>query len=767
MDNQARNLRHTSWLCLALGLLTLAVYLPLLTHDFLGYDDQQYVTENPHVQAGLTWHGLAWAFQGSHASNWHPLTWLSHMLDCQLYGLKPAGHHLTSLLLHVANTLLLFLALQRMTGAVWRSVLVAALFAWHPLHVESVAWVAERKDVLSAFFWMLTLHGYLQYAAKPGTARYLATLGLFALGLMSKPMIVTLPFVLLLLDFWPLRRTAPARLLANHKGAETSRFQPAPLKRLLAEKIPFLALTALACGVTLWAQQQGSSIASTQQLPLSRRLPHALVAYAHYLTAMLVPRHLSVYYPYPTATPMTEIVAAGMLLAFVSFLALRFARRWPHLPVGWFWYLGTLVPVIGLVQVGDQAWADRYGYLPLIGLFIPLVWGGFALAGDKIAARAIAIALGLALLTATSFQLRHWQNTQTLFEHATQVTRSNYLAATLLGSLRDKEGKLDEAMAFYALALRYKPDYSEAHFFLGHALEQQGKSAEAMAEYTAALRLNPQFEQAHILLGMGLARNQDYDAAAAHYQAALQTNPESAAAQNNLAKLLHTQGRLDEAIEHYTAALRIDPKLAQAHNNLGIVLLQKGRMAEGTAQLKEALQLNPDDLESQFNLAQALNQQGQGSEAAELFSKIARARPDDPNLHYQFGLALAQQQKTQQAMSQYAHALLLQPDFPDALNQLSWILATDPHPEFRNGAEAVRMAERACALTGQKQPLLLVTLAATYAEAGRFPEAIATIQTAQGLASSDGQKELALKCSSMLNSFQGNQPCRETAAPAR
>ena len=806
MKNQTRTWPRRGLICLFLGLITLAVFAPSLTHDFLVYDDQVYVTENPHVQAGLTWQGVGWAFRSSAASNWHPVTWLSHMLDCQLYGLKPAGHHLTNVLLHAANTLLLFLVLSRMTGAVWRSACVAALFAWHPLHVESVAWVAERKDLLGAFFWMLTLWAYARYAEVQGlkskvqsreaevqsqegapspshhvsrithhaSRYYILSLFFFALGLMSKPMVVTLPLVLLLLDYWPLGRCAGCGVRSGEPGGPEAQRTPTGWTRLVAEKIPFLALSAICCALTVWAQQGSYSVVSTAGLPLSRRIPHALVAYAHYLDAMVVPRHLAAHYPYPTATFAAAIAGAGIVLVLLSLLAARFARRRPYLVVGWLWYLGTLVPVIGLVQVGDQAWADRYTYLPLIGVFLAIVWGVGDLAQEKWlggadrtrSARAVvggvAVAVGLGLLAGTCLQLRYWRNTRSLFEHAAQVTPRNGRAITVLGSLLAKEGKLPEAMRLYVEALRYKPDNPEAHFFLGNAFEQQGKLGEAVAEYTQALWFRPLREKTHLALGVALAKQKNYEEAAGHYRAALALNPESAIAHNNLARLLHTQGRLDEAIEHYSAALKLDSKLAQAHNNLGVVLIQQGRLAEGAAQLQEAVRLNPSDAESQYNLALALNQQENWKEAAAIFARLAPTRPNDPKLHCEFGLALAQLGQTREAMSHYARALRFQPDFPEALERLAWIAATDPRPEYRNGTEAVNLAQRACELTEPKQPRSLATLAAAYAEAGRFPEAISTAEQALDLAASAGQKQKGINYGSLLDAVKSGKPWRES-----
>ena len=727
-----------------LALVTLAVYLPALHHGFVEYDDQQYVTDNPRVQAGLSWTGLVWAF-GFHAGNWHPLAWLSHMADCQFYGARAGGHHLTSILLHIASTLLLFSVLNRMTNAMWRSAAVAALFAWHPLHVESVAWVAERKDVLCAFFWMLTLWLYVRHAARPSIARYLFALGSFVLCLMAKPMGVTLPFVLLLLDYWPLGRVTG------------DGWRVASVRRLVVEKIPFLALSAIACVLTLRAQEL--AIVSTAGLPVSQRVAHALVAYNHYLVAMFVPQNLAVYYPYQIHLPTLTIACAIIVLGLTTLLALNMRCR-PWLMVGWLWYLGTLVPVIGLVQVGDQAWADRYTYLPLIGLFVAIVWFACEIIKSLLVLQCASVIVAAGLIAATSAQLGYWQNTRSLFEHTDKVTPKNYMAITILGSLLAKEHKYDEAMGYYRTALRYSPGFPEAHFFLGNALDEQGKLDEAVAEYQKSLWFRPTQEQTHIFMGIALAKQKKYDEAMAHYNAALKLNPDSAVAQNNLARLLHTLGKLDAAVEHYHAALEIDPKLALAHNNLGILLIQKGKLTEGAVQLREAMRLDPTNSETRLNLAFALNQQQQWPEAADLFSKIVRGDLPDPKAHYEFAVALAHLKRAREAMSQYASALLMQPDFPDALDGLAWILSADANPDFRNGPEAVKMSERACELTGRNDPAKLKTLAAAYAETGQFEAAIKTVQTAKDLAAKASRQQLVNECSLMLEHFQRSEPWR-------
>ena len=729
-----------------LALVTLALYLPACQHAFVEYDDQQYVTDNPRVQAGLTWSGFVWSF-GFHAGNWHPLAWLSHMLDCQVYGANAGGHHLTSVLLHIASTLLLFLAMQRMTHSVWRSAAVAALFAWHPLHVESVAWVAERKDVLCAFFWMLTLWFHARYAEKPDRTRYLITLGSFACCLMAKPMAVTLPFVLLLLDYWPLNRI------------RNSEFGIRNSLPLLVEKIPFFALSAIGCALTLRAQQ--IAIVSTAGLSISQRIPHVLVAYDHYFWGIFSPHSLAVYYPYVINLRLASVIFSLIVLAVISALAVINYRQRPYVIVGWFWFLGTLVPVIGLVQVGDQAWADRYTYLPLIGLFIAIVWIAADFIKNTAFLTTLAIATVVALLASTTLQLSYWKNTWTLFDHANRVTHENYMAVTVLASQLAKQGKLDEAMALYRTALSYKPTFPEAHFFLGNAFDQAGRPDEAVAEYKKALWFKPTQEQTHIFLAIVLAKQKKYEEAITNYEAALVLNPDSAVTHNNLARIYHTQGRLDDAVEHYNAALKINPRLALAHNNLGILLLQKNDLAAGTAQLREALRLNPTNAETMFNLALALNQKQQWSEAAVLFAKTISASTTDPKAHYEFAAALAHVQKSREAISEYAAALLIQPDYPEALDGLAWILSTNPQTNIRNGAEAVKIARRACELTGNQNLEKLKTLAAAYAEIGEFNTAMQALQSALKLATKSSSTNSVSGISAMLETFRQSKPWRD------
>ena len=604
------------------------------------------------MHQGVTWSAILWALQTGHAANWHPVTWLSHMLDVQLFGLHAGPHHLVNLLFHTANTLLLFLLFQGMTGALWRSAFVAALFALHPLHVESVAWISERKDVLSTFFGLLSLCAYAAYARKskvksqksvvsgpwsvvrgpssilhlPPSCLYVFSLLLFALSLMSKPMLVTLPCLLLLLDYWPLNRFTlsrqPSTLIPQTSTLRT-------LLPLFREKIPFLVLAAASSVVTFLVQKEGGAVWSVDYLPIVSRINNALVAYCAYLGKMFWPERLAVFYPYNRGWPEGTLALAALLLGAVSAAALLWRRRCPPLPVGWFWFLGTLVPVIGLVQVGGQAMADRYTYLPAVGVFMLAAW----LPPDLLRSwrhhpfvlRTAGVAAVLLCLVLTPIQVGYWKNGETLFRHTIAVTTDNYVA----------------------------------HHQLGVALADQGKSADARVEFTAALKIKP------------------------NYSPAL----------SDLAKLLYGEGQFARAV----------------------------------ALLRQVLESHPDDALAHSNLA----------------------------------VALAHQGKTEEAIPHYQKAIQLKPDSPEGLNNLAWLLATHPSAEFRNGPEAVTLAERACQLTRGANLPMLSTLAAAYAEAARFPDAVNTQQKACALAAAQGQGSLADRFQRRLELYRSGQPYHE------
>jgi Flp pilus assembly protein TadD len=626
IKNKPSILRRDVFVCLFLIMITLAVYWQVRNHEFINLDDSEYVTENRHVQNGLTLNSMIWAFTTTQVANWHPLTWLSHMLDCQLYGLNPKGHHLTNVFLHLLNTLLLFFILQRMTGALWRSGFVAALFALHPLHVESVAWVAERKDVLSTLFWLLTMWGYIWYVERPRLTRYLLTLLAFTLGLMTKPMLVTMPCVLLLLDYWPLKRFQ-LRQPGGDTPATTGTFeeQGAPFLRLLLEKTPFFALTAASSIVTFLAQRSGGAMSTLDVYPVKIRIGNGLVSYVSYIGQMVWPRGLAVFYPHPgTRLPGWHAVGAGLLLACISIAVIRAARRHPYLAVGWLWYLGTLVPVIGLVQVGAQAMADRYTYVPLIGLFVIIAWSiPDLLAGNHYRKIVLSMAVGtvlLALTVSSWLQVQHWKNNLTLFKHALKVTAKNYVAHDSLGNALAQQGKVEEAIDHYYEALKIKPNLVNLHNNLGVALLEQRKVKEAMSHYDIALRLNADYAETYNNFGVAWFTVGEFDKAIAHYHEALRLDPAYGKAHNNMGNALVEHGRFEEAILHYSKALETKVHYPEAHNNLGVALAQQGKLNEAIVQFKEALLLKPDYTQARANLDLALALVGEATDAPKSIS---------------------------------------------------------------------------------------------------------------------------------------------------
>jgi tetratricopeptide (TPR) repeat protein len=629
LSNLGAGLQSRARLCgVVLFLVVAGIFLPAVTHDFITYDDPVYVTDNAHVTGGLTWENVRWAFRSTEASNWHPLTWLSHMADCQLYGLRPWGHHLTNVLLHALNAALLLIVLLRMTGAPWRSLFVAALFGLHPLHVESVAWISERKDVLSGTFCMLTLWAYARQSERGqsrrrGAASYYAlALVFFALGLMSKPMLVTLPCVLLLLDFWPLGRWAAS----SARGRWL----------LVAEKIPFFILSAAASAATVYAQENGETVGSLEDFPLPVRLANAALTYCRYLEKCFFPTKLAVFYPFfGEQPPLIAALGAGALLVAITAAAVAFARQRPYLLVGWLWFVGTLVPVIGLVQVGGQSMADRYTYLPLVGVFIMVAWGAGDAATSWPSARpALSLAAGAALASLsilTCVQLHYWKDGATLFRHAAAVTKDNWVAhanlyATLskssapeaaaqlqetMGILAAYAERLDrngaelertpghsqEAIRQYRKAVGIMPDLAGPHDILGMALARSpGGLPEAIGEFRAAIRLKPSLAAAHYNLGTALVSSPGGKAEAiTEYETATLLDPENYQAHYNLAVLLSgVAGREREAIPEYEAVIRIKPDLFQAHFNLGLVLAGlPGRKREAIREFEAVLQAKP------------------------------------------------------------------------------------------------------------------------------------------------------------------------------
>ncbi|MGB8369077.1 MAG: tetratricopeptide repeat protein [Verrucomicrobiia bacterium] len=593
--------RFPVWLMAALlVLVTIALYWPAMRYDFVSLDDPEYVTENPHVQGGLNWEGVKWAFCNTEqAAYWAPLMWLSHLLAWQLFGSNAWGHHLINVLLHAASTALVFLVFRRMTGAAWRSLILAALFGLHPLRVESVVWVTERKDVLSTLFWMLTLWAYVKYveAGKTQNSKsslwYGAALAMFVLGLMSKAMLVTVPCVLLLLDFWPLER-----------------FKPNCAWRLVREKIPFFALAALASVVTFMVQKHGGAVASVENLPLGARSGNALISYCRYLGKLFWPTDLAVFYPHPGYWPREQVLLAGVLIVGISMLLFVKRRRYPFLLMGWLWFCGTLVPVIQLVQSGEQAMADRFTYVPSLGVLILAIWGAYELTRrwrhqvvvlSVAGSAAIVLCLGL-----TRQQLGYWKDNETLFRHALKVTENNCLAHKALGDALIKKGQIDEAISQYQEAIVLIPGYAEAHYNLGTALQKNGQIDEAISQFQEAIRLNTEYAEAF----------------------------------NNLGTALQKKGQIDEAINQFQEAIRLKPGYADAHYNLANALLKKDQTGQAIRQFQEVIRLKPDDAEAHNNLGAALAMNGQIEEAISQFQEAIRLKPDDPEGHNNLGRAL-------------------------------------------------------------------------------------------------------------------------------
>jgi protein O-mannosyl-transferase len=689
--------------CVFLAAIVWLVFGQTLGFGFVNFDDDKYVYQNPIVQKGLTLPGVVWAFTHVYASNWHPLTWLSLMLDCQCYGLNAGGHHLTNILVHTATVILLFLVLRRMTGFLWRSAFVAAVFAIHPLRVESVAWVAERKDVLSGLFFMLTIGAYVRYAQRPwSAARYGLVALLFALGLLCKPMLVTLPLVLLLLDYWPLNR------LRADAGSE-SFFQLAGRRiprRLIFEKLPLLGLTVASCLITIFAQTRTIQTFENFSLPL--RLGNALISCVAYMGQMFWPSGLAVLYPFTAGGVRVSAVALSVVVLAGISTGVVVLRRRPYFLTGWLWYLIMLVPVIGILQVGWQARADRYTYLPQIGLYVLLTWAVADLCAGwrhrRVLLGGSATIILIALIFCAHAQTAHWRNSESLWTHTLACTSDNFIgrddlgnalfqkgkveeaiadfqralqinsdfaeAHDNLGNALFQKGKMDEAIAHFQRALQINPDFADAHNGLGNALLRQGKVDEAIGQYQNALQINPDFVVAHYNLGSALFQKGDVDGAMVHFQKALQINPNDPGAHNNFGNVLFESGNVDQAVAQYQRALRINPDFADAHNGLGNALLQQGQVAEAVAQYQTALQINPGFAEARNGLGNALLQQGKAEEAIANYQTALQINPGFAEAHNNLGAALLHQGRVDEAIADFQRALQINPDYAEACYNL-------------------------------------------------------------------------------------------------
>lgn len=757
-----RNAARIPWLGLLLVLITLAVYAPVRHHEFINYDDPDYVTSNPRTQAGLTMAGIKWAFTEKHSSNWHPLTWISHMLDCQLFGLQPAGPHLVNAALHAANVLLLLQLLIRLTGARWRSALVAGLFALHPLHVESVAWVSERKDVLSTFFFLLTLLAYARYAGAANNLNsksklwYGLALLWFALGLLAKPMLVTVPCVLLLLDFWPLQR-----LPLQAGEAFLKRLRP-----LVVEKIPFFILTLTVSVITVIVQRDSGATVPLSALAIGPRLAQMPVAYVRYLGKTFWPDDLAVLYPYVTMTwSSVAVIGAAMLIVALTVAAMREIRSRPYLFAGWCWFLGTLVPVIGLVQVGRQAIADRYTYIPHIGLFVALVWLLAELL-DRAKIPRAAQATGAALLLGacgvlTAQQLRHWQSTGTLARQTIRATKDNYVAQAHLAGALMAEGKLTEAVAACQESLRLNPAFPEAHNILATLYVRLDQPEQAIASYREAIRHDGNYPEPHHGLAGLFIKLARYPEAEAESRAALRISPLHFPSLYTLAQSLHSQNRLDEAMQVYQQLDALRPGLFSSHYGLGSIHVLKGRVTEALREFQIALSIQPTNAAVHNSLGTLLLDGGKVMEASNHFATAATLEPTNVIANAQLAALLVAARQDERAAKHYRIALQSGTEQSDGLNNFAWLLATSWDDRVRNGAEAVKLADRACALTGQRMPVFIGTLAAAYAEAGRFEDAVAAATRARDLAREQKLDAVAARNEELLQQYRAGKAYHE------
>jgi tetratricopeptide (TPR) repeat protein len=634
------NSLHPAWICLLLAALVGCVFYPILHNGFVNFDDPLYITANSHVQNGLTWAGCRWAFTTLDGGFWQPLMWLSYLLDYQLFGLNPAGHHLTGLLLHVLNAVLLFLVLLRLTGARWRSAVVAALFALHPLHVETVAWVADRKDSLAAFFWLAALLAYASYAEKSRAhdpkrfMYYFLTLGFFLGGMMTKATVATLPLIFLLLDWWPLARC----------DADPRRWSFGVLRPLILEKAPFLGLGLVIGLIGVAGQGTIGAVPGIGDFPLTDRIQNAILSYGYYLGQIFWPAGLAGYYPYPRTFSIWLVAGFAMVGLAISILVLRAARTRPYLAVGWLWYVLTLLPAIGLIQIGGHSRADRYTYIPLIGIFMLLVWGvhdfmprrrhrTFFLSG-------LTLAVLFACIAITRRQIFFWHDPETFSTRILAVTGDNAMAESLLGETLGKQGRYDEAVVHLQQALLLIPDFPAAQNNLGVILGKAGRYDEAITHLQEAIRLKPREADPHCNLADALFFTGRLDAAVKEYQTAIELKPDDPDIHEKLARLLSSGGQFDEAIPHYREALRLNPHLAEAACGLGIALLKLQHFPDAISQLQAALKLDPGSAEALCYLGVALCQTGRLDEGITQLQAAVKIKPDYTDARANLEIAL-------------------------------------------------------------------------------------------------------------------------------
>lgn len=635
----------------------LSIYWQVRTFDFISFDDYMYVRDNPHVRQGITLENIRWAFTSVYAGNWHPLTWLSHMTDVEIFGLNAGMHHLTNVIFHIVNTLMLFYCLRRMTGNVWNSAAVAMLFGLHPLHVESVAWIAERKDVLSAFFWMLTILFYTRYVEHRSAGRYLIIVICYIFGLMTKPMLVTLPFVLLLLDIWPLKRP---ELITTAEHMQPHEWWSG-LLALIHEKVPLFFLAGAAIIVTILAQKNVGSISNLESIPLYIRVENATISYMAYLVKMIWPIHLALFYPYPRMVNLYKVITACVLLIGITWMVVLNISRFPFLFVGWFWYLGTLAPVIGIIQVGSQSMADRYTYVPLIGIFILIVWGLSKLLGQLRSARYILAGIYCAIVPVimwfTWLQTGYWASNISVFSHAVDVTNDNYLAHNSLGVALCEHGEFDAGIKHYMEALRVYPEHVQAHNNLGAALVEEGKYKDSIGHFRKALQIDPGFVSAHYNLGIAYYAIGKLDEAIKQYQEVLRLVPQYPEASLKMATAITKQRKINDAIARLNDALKINPqdytilcKVAELYND-------EGNTKEAINHYESALSVNPGLTRILQVLVILYAENGEYDKSLLLLHRMAKLNPDDPDVYYNIACIYSRQGRVDSAVMWLSEAI--------------------------------------------------------------------------------------------------------------
>ena len=681
-------------ICVFLTIALCSVYLQVKDHQFINYDDQQYVTENSHVLSGLNPGNIKWAFTSVYASNWHPLTWISHMMDVDIFGMKPGMHHLTNVIFHILNSILLLIVLNQMTGALWRSAVVAALFALHPLHVESVAWIAERKDVLSTFFWMLTMLAYHRYVGSHTISKYLLMILLFGLGLMAKPMLVTLPFVLLLLDFWPLKRE---ELNLSTNGSQTTllwwlKTNPRGILRLILEKVPLMIMALAASGITFYAQSAGGSVTSLERMSFGTRIQNVIISYVAYLWKMIWPLNLAVFYPYPKQFSILTVVVCFWLLIAITVIVVMSVRRFPYLVTGWFWYLGTLVPVIGIVQVGYQSMADRYTYIPMIGIFVMIAWGIPELL-DKWQFKKIALATltGIVipiLIVCSWMQVGYWKNSNTLFEHALNMTVNNDVAHYSLAKDLIDHGEFDDALKHCTEALKIHPYNSHANNIMGLVLKKRGEISKAISYYSKAIQIDSNYVEAYNNLGSAFINQGKNSEAVKQFSRAIEIEPECVFAYINMGVALANQGRLNEAIHQYHKALQIRPDSFEAHYNLGIALISQGKIDESIDQYKKVLGIDPGNVFAQEALTSLLAKRNRIEDSVAGLRKELENESNKLGLYVKSGDIYQSGGDLGKAAENYERVVLIEPLNVHSLNRLASIYSN--WGEYEKALDAMR-----------------------------------------------------------------------------